>query len=355
MKRKSLEVFLIILYLLITNLKAQPVKEFKIADMIDETINANKFYVVGFDNTSTYLLAVAPIKDVTLKRQNKNYRVFFINLQDDTVQKMDIPMYNIQQVLFDKDNNKRVFFMGNNLTTLALIDIQNNSYKELSKVEYGKDSFRFFGLIWYENNDIYTVGYYMDKKQNSTDDFVVKVELYNHKVRFINTGFNVSAFEKKLDPITFVFLNHKQIAFVRKGKNVQELCIVDKNFNPQVIHQAEVFSGLDFSENMLLYGYKVKEDVYFCLYDFTSSKIYKQQKIDFYPSYNFISKNSYSIILGDIKVNPVRMDVFVGKKDEDYVLKKVISDSDIGYIKISKDGKYFCFVPKEGVIKVFKI
>lgn len=329
-------------------------KEYDLYNIADQNLDTKKFYVGGFNNSSKILFAMASINNVSMKKQNKNYRLFFINLENNKIDSIDIPMYSIQQFLFSNDDSK-LFLIGNKLTTLAVIDMKNYSYRELSTVKYGKKSFRFFGLIWYEGENLFTTGYYMDEKQNATDDYIVKIESVENKPSFINTGFNITAFEKKFDPLNFVILNHSQIAFVGKENKKQYLGLVDKELKMKKIDEGETFSGLSFSYNFILYGIKKNNQIYYSLFDYNSNKIYLQKQIDFPPSYNFISKNSESIIIGNFKPRVNRMDVYVGKKEENYTLEKVIDNEMLGYIKISHDGKYFVFTQRNGKIKVFKI
>lgn len=328
--------------------------EYDLYDIIDNFVNSKNFYVAGFDNSSENLLAIAPINDVSLKKQNKNYRLYFLGVNEKKVKQIDIPMYGIQQFLFDK-NNEKLFLIGNKLTTLAVVDMKDLKYKELSKVEYGKNSFRFFGLIWYENDDIFTAGYYLDKKQNSTDDFIVRIVFDNDNIKFVNTGFNITNFEKKFNPKNMVILNHENIAFISEKQKGLYIGIVNKNMEMKMIDQADTFSGLSFSDNFILYGKKQSNKIFFCLYDYRNNKFYLQKEIDFPPSYNFISDNSQAIILGNFKPKTGKMDVYIGKADSNYELNKVIDNDLVGYMKISPDGKYFAYVQKTGKIRVYKI
>ena len=49
------------------------------------------------------------------------------------------------------------------------------------------------------------------------------------------------------------------------------------------------------------------------------------------------------------------MDIYLGKKDENYKLNKVIERKDIAYIKISKDRKYFLMFNIKGYLNLYKI
>ncbi|MCX7758388.1 MAG: hypothetical protein N2169_02060, partial [bacterium] len=298
----------------------------------------------------------APIVDINLKKKNKNYKLYFINFENDKIHVMDIPMYSIQQYMFDNED-KMLFLIGNKLTTLAVINMSDYSYTELSKVEYGRNSFRFFGLIWSEGPNIYTTGYYMDEKQNATDDFIVRLEFQGQEknIKFINTGFNLTNFKDKFNPINFVILNHQKVAFIANKGGGQYLGITDKDLSLNKVDEGQTFSSLSFSHDYILYGIKKNNKIYYSLYDYNLQKIYLQREINFPPSYNFISRDSSSIIISDLKPKSMRMDVYVGKKENDYNLKKVISDEIWGHIKISRDGKYFVYALKNGKVRVYKI
>ncbi|MCS6955904.1 MAG: hypothetical protein NZM44_06080 [Candidatus Calescibacterium sp.] len=352
MKKVILSVFLLLA--VIISVFATAYKEYDIYNIVDNSVDTKKFYIGGFNNSSTTLLGMAPTVNIELKKQNKNYKLYFINFVNNDIKVIDIPMYSIQQYLFGRDDS-RLFLIGNKLTTLAVINLSDYSYKEISKVEYGKDSFRFFGLIWFEDQNIFTTGYYMDKKQNATDDFIVKLEFSEQKVNFINTGFNISSFEKKFNPLNFVILNKEKIAFVGADKNRQYLGLIDKSLNMKKIDEGDTFSGLSFSDNFILYGIKKNGKIYYSLFDYNSNKIYLQNEINFPPSYNFISNNSSSIIIGDFKPKVNKMDIYIGKKENNYNLEKVLNNEMLGYIKISDDGKYFMFCQKNGKIRIYKI
>lgn len=44
-------------------------------------IDEKKFYVAGFNDMSNKILAIAPIVDINLKKQDKNYRLYFISIK----------------------------------------------------------------------------------------------------------------------------------------------------------------------------------------------------------------------------------------------------------------------------------
>ena len=336
---------------------AQILKEYDIYNIVGNEVDSKKFYVASFYRNTPKLLAIAPVSDIKLKKENKNYALFFIDINNEKIDKIYIPMYNIQQILFDQQD-KNLFLIGNNLTTLSIINLDNYNYKEISKVEYGKKSFRFKGLIWYENNEIFADGYYLDEKQNASDDFIVKLSFENNNVNFINTNFNLTSIEKKFDLSNLVILNHNQVALVAREKSKSRkllLGIVNKEMELKKIDEGDTFSSLSFSNDYILYAGKKANKIYYSLYNYREDKIILTKEIDFFASYNFISKNSESIILGNFKPKTSKMDVYLGKKQTDYVLNKIIEDEVIGYMKVSYNGEYLAYCSKTGKIKIYKI
>jgi len=323
--------------------------------IINNEIDERKFYIAGFDDKSQKILAMAPISDINLKKQNKNYRLYLINISNNpNITTLDIPLFNIQQYLIDND---KLYIIGNNLTTLALINLNNFNFNVLTQVEIGKPSFRYFGLIWLENNSIFAPGYEMDEKQFSKDTYIYKLNITENKVNFINTSFNITKIEKEQKPIELVMLNSEKIAILKqnmKNKKI-ELITIDKNYKTTKIEEGDTFGGLAFSYDYLLYSFKLNKNIYYSLYDFNKEKVFIKEKFDVPLMYPFISKNSNTIILTNYNPKLNKMDIYLGKKDENYKLNKVIEQTDSAYIKISKDGKYFLMFNIKGYLNLYKI
>lgn len=320
-------------------------------------IDEKKFYVAGFNDMSNKILAIAPIVDINLKKQDKNYRLYFISITENPkIEKIDIPLFNIQQYIF---YNNKLYLIGNNLTTLAALDLNKNSFDILTQVEIGKPSFRYFGLIWLENNSLFVPGYKMDEKQFSEDTFIYKLNIENNKVNFINTNFNLTKIEKEQKPIELVILNSEKIALLKqeidKKNNKISLITVDKNYKIKEIETGDTFGGLAFSNNYLLYSFKQKNRILYSLYDFNNEQTFIKNEFNVPLMYPFISKNSNIIIFSNYNPKTNKMDTYLGKKDNNYKLNKIIEKADLGYIKVSKDGEYFLIFNIKGYLTLFKV
>lgn len=315
--------------------------------------------VFSHDSKTVACFDHAPFEE---KKEGTFFRLWFFQVQPDgrfgDVRSVKLSLKNLQQGEFTPDDDQFVV-LGNRGTTFLTVDLKDLSVHDLMVPEWGKAGFRADPpVLWSEDGKLFTLGHLYDRERFVEPSTVATVKPNAEEGSRFERGPNISALEKGLERLWFTNYGSDHSAFF--GQKYPQLTIVSywDGQNVREIDRAWKFSGFWSQAGKLLYSRRTAEGADNDLVVYNSAddhlEVVESSPEDY--RYLFLSRDGDTLLFSRLIPQQERLIPYYAHKSQGWKSTPVLNDrqgrpSTIppGWMRLSSDGKWLCYVGASGI------
>lgn len=324
-------------------------------------VEASSLQPIAFSHDSRTIACFdrAPFEE---KKQGTFFRLWFFRVQPDgrlgDVRSVDLPLKNFQQGEFTPADDRFVV-LGNRGTTFLSVRLNNLSVEELLVPEWGEPGFRGDPpVLWAEAGKLFALGHFYDKERFVEPTTIAVVNPQAAPSKRFERGPNIAALEKGLERLWVTnYLTDSAAFFAQKLPHATVLSFWDGE-KVREFDRGAKFSGFWAKSGRLIYSRKSSglADNELVLYDSANGnlKVLDKSQHDF--RYLFLSRDGKTLLVSHLVPKQDRVTVLYAREEDGWTLKSVAQDRNqrpvtlaTGWMRLSSDGKWLCYVGSDGL------
>lgn len=297
------------------------------------------------------------------KKDGTFFRLWFFKIQPDgrlgTARSVNLPLKNLQQGEFTPDDSRFVV-LGNRGTTYLSVRTDNLKVEELMTPEWGIAGFRGDPpVLWSQGGKLFTTGHFYDRERFVEPTTVATINPQADPGSRFQRGPNIAALEKSLERLWVTNYASDQSAFFgQKLPHATVLSHWDGN-RVREFDRASKFSGFWGAAGRLLYSRKSTplSENELVVFDSTTGNLKVVERSEQDYRYLFLSRDGRTLLTSRLIPGQDRVETYYAREQENWELKPMIRDRNnrpvstaTGWMRISSDGKWTCYVGSGGIV-----
>lgn len=296
------------------------------------------------------------------KKKGTFHRLWFFRVQPDgrlgDVRSVDLPLKNLQQGEFTPRDDRFVV-LGDRGTTFLSVRLDNLSVEDLLVPEWGKAGFRGDPpVLWAESGKLFAIGHFYDKERFVEPTTIAVVNPQAEPSKRFERGPNISVLEKGLERLWVTnYLTDNSAFFGQKLPHATVLSYWDGQ-KVREFDRGAKFSGFWAKAGRLLYSRKSTElaENELVVYDSANGNLKVVDRSEQDYRYLFLSRDGKTLLMSRLLPKQDRVVTYYARESEGWSLKLVVEDRNkrpvslpAGWMRISSDGKWLCYVGADGL------
>lgn len=316
------------------------------------------FMITHLSGDGRTLFTLERTLDLSMKKKGMVYliRAFRFSGAGESVlegvRTLSVPLTDLWQTAYD-DQGTRALIAGERGGKMILLDVDSGKVTTLFQKKAGVPGFRSLPVLWHENGKYFALGYFYDKEEYASNDFLVEVDLQKSGLQTFQKVLNMTEIEARLKKVLFTTLVPPDQGFFGVLSADQQELVVLYNGDLQPLDSGLAFGGVAPTRNRVVYAVKrtgtIREIV---VRDVPSGRSWSVAKGREAYTYPFISRDGKVIVVALLDFKSGRMTYFYGREEEGFSLKPIpdLTNKELGTFRFSGNGKNFAFLSHLGII-----
>lgn len=286
--------------------------------------------------------------------------VFGLDSRGAVVKATSVPLQipSALQTTLTPDESKVVIITGAGATYL-IVDLKTGGIEPLMEHVKGQPGFRGFPpILWLENGELLTTGYFYDKDDYASNDTIATIDLKKRGPAAFKAGPNVAKIQQEAGHVQFgnwtgtdrgfmgvnLPTGGQALKFWKEGLGIQELDRTGKMFNSLWAEGNRAVACVQRDDGS-------SEAV---LYDAIQKRKWVLGSGQRPYGYSFLSKDGSTVVVCHLYVDNSKMHVYYAREDEDFKLTPVegLQGVTLGTLRLAPDGKRLAHFSLDGLVIV---
>lgn len=307
-------------------------------------------FVVGYD-----------FLDFEQRKKGFVYALRIFRLKKDKtfeIQSIPLPITFLVGVALT-NNDKTAVVVGDYGAKIVKVNLTTSEVSTIFQYEKGKPGFRTETLVVSWQDRVYLSGYFYDREQFWQGDYIVELVVPEKKeeAQFIKKTSLTSIYERlKLQPRIMQVISGDSVYFaflpkVQDKKNPPPMQLVGFHRNEMVEVDKALgignFAGTPDRIYCSIRRSPKSWDTY--IKNLQTGKKWPLGDKDVSYTYPFISEDGKTVVFCTVDVVGQKMTAYYAQEKDGYKTKLLLKEVPIGPMKLSRDGKAYMYMSKDGV------